>query len=77
MMNRRNIDYEEIVEIGLNLLKEEADVIYGTEEKDKAESALRMVGIVDFLYALNKATEITTTFNATTTPAICPFEETE
>ena len=56
MMNRRKIDYEEIVEIGLSLLKDETEVLYGTSDKDKAESAMRICGIVDFIKALDEAT---------------------
>ena len=58
MKNRKKIDYDEIVEIGLSLLKDEIDMIYGIEDKSKAESALRMSGIIDFLNELNKATLI-------------------
>ena len=58
MKNRKKIDYDEVVEIGLSLLKNEIDMIYGIEDKSKAESALRMSGIIDFLNELNKATLI-------------------
>lgn len=58
MKNRKKIDYNEVVEIGLSLLKNEIDMIYGIEDKSKAESALRMSGIIDFLNELNKATLI-------------------
>lgn len=58
MKNRKKIDYDEVVEIGLSLLKDEIDMIYGIEDKSKAESALRMSGIIDFLNELNKATLI-------------------
>lgn len=58
MKNRKKIDYDEVVEIGLSLLKDETDVLYGTSDKDKAESVMRMCGIIDFLNELNKATLI-------------------
>ena len=32
MKNRKKIDYDEIVEIGLSLLKDETDVLYGTSD---------------------------------------------
>lgn len=56
MKKRKQINYENIVEIGLSLIKGETDVIYGESEKNKAESAMRICGIVDFLTALNEAT---------------------
>ena len=56
-MNRRKmINYDEIIEIGLSLLKDETEVLYGTSDKDKAESAMRICGIVDFIKALDEAT---------------------
>lgn len=56
MKKRKIINYEDIVEIGLSLIKEESDVSYGESEKNKAESATRISGIVDFLRALDEAT---------------------
>ena len=56
MKERKQISYEEIVEMGLSLLKDETEVIYGTSDKDKAESAIRICGIVDFIRALDEAT---------------------
>lgn len=56
MKKRKMINYEDIVEIGLSLIKGETDVIYGESEKNKAESAIRICGIVDFLKALDEAT---------------------
>ena len=56
MKNRKQISYEEIVEIGLSLIKEETDLLYGESEKNKAESAIRICGIVDFIRALDEAT---------------------
>lgn len=56
MKKRKMINYENIVEIGLSLIKGETDVIYGESEKNKAESATRISGIVDFIKALDEAT---------------------
>ena len=68
-MNRRNIDYDEIIELGLSLLKDETEVLYGTSDKDKAESVMRMCGIIDFLSMLDEATRVT--INSDT----CKYEE--
>ena len=59
MKNRQKINYEDIVEMGLSLLKDETEVLYGTSDKDKAESVMRMCGIIDFLSVLDDATAIT------------------
>ena len=56
MKERKQINYENIVEIGLSLIKSETDVMYGESEKNKAESATRISGIVDFIKALDEAT---------------------
>jgi len=56
MKKRKMINYEDIVEIGLSLIKEETDLLYGESEKNKAESAMRICGIVDFIKALDEAT---------------------
>lgn len=56
MKKRKQINYEDIVEIGLSLIKEETDLLYGESEKNKAESAMRICGIVDFLMTLDEAT---------------------
>ena len=56
MKKRKMINYEDIVEIGLSLIKEETDLLYGESEKNKAESAMRICGIVDFIRALDEAT---------------------
>jgi len=56
MKKRKMINYADIVEIGLSLIKEESDVSYGESEKNKAESATRISGIVDFIKALDEAT---------------------
>ncbi len=69
MKKRKMISYEEIVEMGLSLLKDETEVLYGTSDKDKAESVMRMCGIIDFLSALDDATQ------ATVNPDSCEYEE--
>lgn len=56
MKKRKMINYEDIVEIGLSLIKEETDLLYGESENNKAESAMRICGIVDFIKALDEAT---------------------
>lgn len=56
MKKRKMINYEDIIEIGLSLIKEETDTLYGESEKNKAESAMRICGIVDFIRALDEAT---------------------
>ena len=69
MMNRQKIDYDEIIKLGLSLLKDETEVLYGTSDKDKAESVMRMCGIIDFLSMLDDATRVTVN------PDICKYEE--
>lgn len=68
-MNRQKIDYDEIIKLGLSLLKDETEVLYGTSDKDKAESVMRMCGIIDFLSILDDATR------ATVNPDTCKYEE--
>ena len=69
MKNRQKINYEDIVEMGLSLLKDETEVLYGTSDKDKAESVMRMCGIIDFLSMLDDATRVTVN------PDTCKYEE--
>lgn len=59
MKLRKQINYEDIVEIGLGLIKEETDTLYGESEKNKAESSMRICGIVDFLSTIDRATQMT------------------
>lgn len=73
--NRRMISYEEIADIALTLLKDETDVLYGTEDKTKAESAMFMTGVISLLNLLEDATRVIATYEATTNPAICSNEE--
>lgn len=53
------ITYYEIMETGYDLLKEEVDVIYGTDTKDQVESVFHMAGIVDTVVRLGKLFEDT------------------
>lgn len=48
------INYYDVMMAGYELLKEETDVIYGTDVKDQAESATRMGGIVDMVFKLRE-----------------------
>lgn len=48
------INYYDVMMAGYELLKEETDVIYGTDAKDQAESATRMGGIVDMVFKLRE-----------------------
>ena len=73
--NRRMISYEEIADIALTLLKDETDVIYGVGDNTKAESVMFIAGVVNLLDRLEDATKVTTTYEATTNPAICSSEE--
>lgn len=68
-MNRQKIDYDEIIKLGLSLLKDETEVLYGTSDKDKAESVMRMCGIIDFLSILDDATRVAVN------PDTCKYEE--
>ena len=60
MKNRKKIDYEDIVEMGISLIKDETDFIYEcSDDSTRAQSAFRISGIIDFLSELDKATRIT------------------
>ena len=69
MKNRREISYKDIAELGLSLLKDETETLYGTSDKDKAESVMRMCGIIDFLSILDDATRVAVN------PDTCKYEE--
>ena len=59
MKKRKQINYEDIVEIGMSLIKGDTDYIYEcSNDKIKAAMAHRISGIVDFLKALDEATII-------------------
>ena len=51
------ITYSDVMKIGYELLKEDIDVIYGTDVKDQAESAIHMAGVVDTVYRLRELFE--------------------
>lgn len=54
-----SITYYEIMEAGYDLLREDIDVIYGTDTKDQVESVFHMAGIVDTVVRLGKLFEET------------------
>ena len=57
MKNRQKINYEDIVEMGISLIKDDTDYIYEcSDDKIKAGIAYRISGIVDFIRALDEAT---------------------
>ena len=56
-----NITYYEIMEAGYDLLREDIDVVYGTDTKDQVESVFHMAGIVDTVVRLGKLFEETKT----------------
>lgn len=57
MKKRKMINYEDIVEIGLSLIKDDTDYIYEcSDDKTKVGIAYRISGIVDFIKALDEAT---------------------
>lgn len=51
------INYCDVMKIGYELLKEDIDVIYGTDVKDQAELAIHMAGVVDTVYRLRELFE--------------------
>ena len=53
------VSYYDVMKAGYELLKEEVDVIYGGDAKDKSESIMVMAGIVNTVYALRKLFEDT------------------
>lgn len=53
------VSYYDVMKIGYNLLREDIDVIYGTETKDQVESVFHMAGIVDTIVRLGKLFEET------------------
>lgn len=57
MKKRKMINYEDIVEIGLSLIKDDTDYIYEcSDDKTKIGIGYRISGIVDFITALDEAT---------------------
>lgn len=53
------VTYYDVMSAGYELLKEEVDVVYGGDAKDKSESTMVMAGIVNTVYALRKLFEDT------------------
>lgn len=51
------VSYYDVMKIGYDLLREDIDVIYGTETKDQVESVFHMAGIVDTIVGLGKLFE--------------------
>lgn len=51
------VSYYDVMKIGYDLLREDIDVIYGTETKDQVESVFHMAGIVDTIVRLGKLFE--------------------
>lgn len=58
-MNRINISYDDIVSIGITLIKDETEMIFECNEKEKAETAIRISAIIDFISRLDDATQVT------------------
>ena len=55
------VSYYDVMKIGYNLMREDIEVIYGTETKDQVESVFHMAGIVDTIVRLGKLFEETET----------------
>ena len=51
--------YYDIMKTGYDLMREDTDIIYGTETKDQVESVFHMAGIVDTIVRLSKLFEET------------------
>lgn len=56
---RKEISYEDIVEIGKSLIMEQTDVVWEEDDKERAVSACIVSGIISFLDKLDKATRMT------------------
>ena len=60
MKTRKEISYEDIVEIGMSLIKTQTDFLWEcNDEKERLVSTYIISGIVDFLDSLDKATRMT------------------
>lgn len=55
------ISYYDVMKTGYDLMREDIDVIYGTDTKDQVESVFHMAGIVDTIVRLGKLFEETET----------------
>ena len=60
-MKSASITYYDVMKTGYDLLREDIDVIYGTDTKDQVESVFHMAGIVDTIVRLEKLFEETET----------------
>ena len=57
-MTRKDISYENIIGIGLNLIQEQTSFLWEcNDDSDRARVAYDISGIVDLLCALDKATK--------------------
>lgn len=59
MRARKQINYEDIVEIGKSLIMEQTDLVWEEDDKERAVSACIVSGIISFLDRLDKATRMT------------------
>ena len=60
MKFRKEIEYEDIVDIGLNLIKDETEILWEcNDDTERAKCAFTVSGIVNLLSAINKATQMT------------------
>ena len=55
------VSYYNVMKTGYDLMREDIEVIYGTETKDQVESVFHMAGIVDTIVRLGKLFEETET----------------
>jgi len=55
------VSYYDVMKTGYDLMREDIEVIYGTETKDQVESVFHMAGIVDTIVRLGKLFEKTET----------------
>lgn len=57
---RKQINYEDIIEIGMRLIKDETEFLWEcNDDTERARCAFTVSGIVDFLSALDRATKMT------------------
>lgn len=59
MRARKQINYEDIVEIGKSLIMEQTDLVWEEDDKERAVSAGIVSGIISFLDRLDTATRMT------------------
>ena len=58
MVTRKDISYERIIGIGLDLIQEQTNFLWEcNDDSDRARVAYDISGIVDLLSALNEATK--------------------